>query len=133
MTELEIICPDDFHHHLRDGSEILSNTVEHASRQFSRVIVMPNLTPPVRNVSEASAYKERILSSLPKSLAPDSFTPMMTLYLTDNTTARDIDDAIASGIIKAVKLYPAGATTNSEFGVTSIDKVKSVLKVVAYN
>lgn len=123
MTELTILCPDDSHLHLRDG-EVLVHTVAHAAEQFGRVLVMPNLKPPVRNTSDAEAYKQRILVALPKG---KSLELLMSLYLTDSTTPQDIIEAKASGIVFACKLYPAGATTNSDSGVTSIDKIADVL------
>ncbi len=108
--------PDDWHIHLRDG-DVLERTVSDAAAQFSRAIVMPNLVPPVVNTQQARAYRERILAARPASSA---FEPLMVLYLTDNTSAEDIIEAHESGLVKAVKLYPAGATTNSDSGVTDI-------------
>jgi dihydroorotase len=122
---MEITAPDDYHHHLRDG-DVLKDVVVHAARQFRRVIVMPNLKPPVRTTADALAYRDRILAEVPSEF-PD-FQPLMTLYLTDNTSSADIVEAKATGVIHAVKYYPAGATTNSEFGVTSIDKVIDTLQ-----
>ncbi|WP_028240457.1 dihydroorotase [Stutzerimonas azotifigens] len=128
MTDrLTLLRPDDWHIHLRDGAA-LQHTVEAAARQFARVIVMPNLVPPVRNVEQAAAYRERIFTVRP---AGSRFEPLMTLYLTDNTGPEDIRQAAASGFVHAVKLYPAGATTNSGSGVTRIDNVFAVLETMA--
>lgn len=128
MTErLTLLRPDDWHIHLRDGAT-LQHTVADAARQFARVIVMPNLVPPVRNAEEASAYRDRILAACP---AGTPFEPLMVLYLTDNTQPDDIRTAARSGFVHAVKLYPAGATTNSGSGVTRIDKVFPVLETMA--
>jgi len=122
MTTLTITRPDDWHVHLRDGSA-LKNTVADIGRYFGRAIVMPNLVPPVTNVNLATEYFERIQTNN----ANEHFTPLMVLYLTDQTTAEDIKAAKASGIVVAAKLYPAGATTNSSSGVTSVDNIKEVL------
>ncbi|WP_120993598.1 dihydroorotase [Stutzerimonas urumqiensis] len=128
MTErLTLLRPDDWHIHLRDGAT-LQHTVADAARQFARVIVMPNLVPPVRNAEEASAYRDRILAACP---AGTPFEPLMVLYLTDNTQPDDIRTAARSGFVHAVKLYPAGATTNSGSGVTRIDNVFPVLETMA--
>ena len=120
-TQLTITRPDDWHVHLRDGAA-LTNTVKDISRYFGRAIVMPNLVPPVKNLADAKAYYVRIMAAQPSG----QFTPLMVLYLTDNTTAQDIKEAKASGLVYAVKLYPAGATTNSSSGVTDIDKLGDV-------
>lgn len=122
MTTLTIIRPDDWHVHLRDG-ESLSTTVPDISRYFGRAIVMPNLVPPVTNAKLATEYHQRIIAAKPDN----NFQPLMVLYLTDNTTVDDINEAKASGLVFAAKLYPAGATTNSSSGVTNIDKIKDVL------
>jgi len=114
--KLTITQPDDWHVHVRDG-ETLKDIVPFTSRCFARAIIMPNLSPPAMNTVQALAYRERILQSLP---AHSSFEPLMTLYLTDNTPASEIEVAQNSGHVKAVKLYPAGATTNSAEGVTDI-------------
>ena len=114
MTELTLTRPDDWHLHLRDGPA-LARTVTDACRNFGRAIVMPNLTPPVTGVAQAHAYRERILAQRP---AGSDWQPLMTLYLTDHTQARDIAEASASEHVYAAKLYPAGATTNSAAGVT---------------
>jgi len=124
MQTLKITRPDDWHIHLRDG-EVLNHTVADASRYFGRVIVMPNLTPPVRNLAEANAYRQRIVQALPAT--GHQLTPLMVLYLTDKTTAADISEAAASDTVFAAKLYPAGATTNSDSGVTSIENLYPVL------
>ena len=108
--------PDDWHIHLRDGI-VLADVVPHTAQQFARAIVMPNLKPPVINTVMAAAYRERILAAVPAGV---EFEPLMTLYLTDNTPADEIRRAIDSGFVKGVKLYPAGATTNSDAGVTDI-------------
>lgn len=119
MKTMTITAPDDWHIHLRDG-KMLPFTVKQAAAQFKRAIVMPNLKPPVAAVEQAAAYKERILSIVQENKL--DFTPLMTLYLTDNTTADEIKKAKESGIIYGVKLYPAGATTNSDHGLSSIEK-----------
>lgn len=124
---LTIARPDDWHVHLRDGAA-LAHTVPAIARYFGRAIVMPNLVPPARTTAEALAYRERILAARP---AGSRFEPLMVLYLTDNTTPAEIELAKASGLVHAVKLYPAGATTNSDSGVTSIDKVQAVLEKMA--
>ncbi|WP_373082371.1 dihydroorotase [Zhongshania sp.] len=124
MQTLKITRPDDWHIHLRDG-EVLSHTVADASRYFGRVIVMPNLTPPVRNLAEANAYRQRIVQALPST--GHQLTPLMVLYLTDKTTPADIAAAAASDTVFAAKLYPAGATTNSDSGVTNIENLYPVL------
>ncbi len=126
MQSLTITRPDDWHVHLRDG-EALRDTVAHCSRYFGRAIVMPNLTPPVSSVAQAAAYRDRILAVLDNS---SHFTPLMVLYLTDNTTAADIERAQQSGIVVAAKLYPAGATTNSDAGVTNINNIYPVLEAM---
>ncbi|MDF3124862.1 dihydroorotase [Rheinheimera sp. 1928-s] len=126
MTELILQTPDDWHLHFRDG-DMLKETVAATARCFKRAIVMPNLVPPVTNASEALAYKERILAARP---AGSSFEPLMVLYLTDKTSAEDIKAAKAAGVV-AAKLYPAGATTNSHSGVSSLSKLYPVLEVMA--
>lgn len=123
MQTLTLTRPDDWHLHLRDGAA-LAAVVPHTARQFARAIVMPNLKPPVTTAAQAAAYRERILAAVPPGL---TFTPLMTLYLTDNTPAEEIDRAKASGFVHAVKYYPAGATTNSDAGVTDIGKCFGVL------
>jgi dihydroorotase len=117
---LTITRPDDWHLHLRDG-EALAAVVGHTAAQFARAIVMPNLKPPVTTTEQAGAYRDRILQALSSRPADaPAFTPLMTLYLTDNTPASEIEKAKASGFVHAVKLYPAGATTNSDAGVTDL-------------
>ena len=128
MTDrLTLLRPDDWHIHLRDGAA-LAQTVADAARTFGRAIVMPNLVPPVRNAQEADAYRQRILAARP---AGSRFEPLMVLYLTDNTRAEDVRQAKASGFVHAAKLYPAGATTNSASGVTSIDNIFPALEAMA--
>ncbi len=126
MDSLTLTRPDDWHVHLRDDA-MLAAVLPDTARQFARAIVMPNLKPPVRGVAEAAAYRERILAALP---AGARFTPLMTLYLTDNTTPEEILKARASGFVQAVKYYPAGATTNSDSGVTDILKVQPALEAM---
>ncbi|MEM1293524.1 MAG: dihydroorotase [Cyanobacteria bacterium P01_H01_bin.162] len=126
MQELTIARPDDWHLHLRDGAA-LKAVLPHTTRQFARAIVMPNLKPPVRSVAEAAAYRDRILAAMP---AGSQFEPLMTLYLTDNTSPEEIMAARATSFIKAVKYYPAGATTNSDSGVTDIRKCDRVFEAM---
>lgn len=126
-TRLTITRPDDWHIHLRDGA-VLANTVPDVARYFGRAICMPNLVPPVKTTEEAHGYYQRILAARP---AKSSFEPLMVLYLTDHTDAADIAKAKASGIVQAVKLYPAGATTNSHAGVTNLENVYPVLEQMA--
>jgi len=117
MTDtITLIRPDDWHLHLRDG-EAMASVLPHAARQFQRAIVMPNLRPPVVNTDQAANYRQRILQALP---AGSTFMPLMTLYLTDNTSPDEIVRAKESGFVHGVKLYPAGATTNSDAGVTNL-------------
>mgnify|MGYP000164766936 CR=1 FL=1 len=125
MTELTITRPDDWHVHLRDGA-VLSRTVADISRYFGRAIVMPNLVPPVTNADDAAAYYQRIMAEKPAA----HFTPLMVLYLTDNTTAEDIKAAKDTGLVFAAKLYPAGATTNSSSGVTDITNIYPALEAM---
>ena len=122
MENLTLTQPDDWHLHLRDGAA-LKAVLPHTVRQFARAIVMPNLKPPVRSVADAAAYRDRIIAAIPTG---QRFEPLMTLYLTDNTSPEDIIAAKASEFVKAVKYYPAGATTNSDFGVTDIRKCDRV-------
>lgn len=126
-TELTLTRPDDWHLHVRDG-EALAAVLPHTARQFGRAIIMPNLKPPVTTVEQAAAYRDRILAALPAGMA---FEPLMTLYLTDNMPASEIAKAAASGFVKAVKLYPAGATTNSDAGLTAIEKAYDTLAAMA--
>ncbi|MFM7785027.1 MAG: amidohydrolase family protein, partial [Gammaproteobacteria bacterium] len=129
MQELEIIRPDDWHLHLRDG-EALPLTVNATARVFRRAIVMPNLKPPVLTTADAVAYRDRILAALDPSVACPGFEPLMTLYLTDRTDPAEIPRARASGVVQAVKLYPAGATTNSDSGVTDVARIHGVLEAL---
>ncbi len=127
---ITIIRPDDWHLHLRDGAA-LASVLPHTMRQFGRAIVMPNLKPPVTTVAQAAAYRERILAALPKEMAADTvFEPLMTLYLTDNMQPDEIRRAKDSGFIHAVKLYPAGATTNSDAGVTDLRRCHKTLEAM---
>lgn len=122
MTKLTITRPDDWHVHLRDG-DVLKDTVRDTSRYMGRAIIMPNLVPPVTTTELAEAYQQRIMAANPMP----TFTPLMVLYLTDKTTAAEIKKAKASGLVVAAKLYPAGATTNSDSGVTSTANIKEAL------
>jgi len=126
INELNIIQPDDWHLHFRDG-DLLNETVPATARCFGRAIVMPNLVPPVTNREQALAYRERILAAVPKG---NSFTPLMTLFLTNETTPDDISSAI-SAEIPAAKLYPAGATTNSTAAVSAIKKLYPVFEAMS--
>lgn len=126
MNKLTIITPDDWHLHLRD-TPYMEAVVNDTARQFGRAIIMPNLIPPVRTCAEAMAYRQRILAALP---AATSFTPLMTLYLTDNTRIEDIIEASRSEHIHGAKLYPAGATTNSEAGVTDLTQLDRVFEAM---
>jgi dihydroorotase len=122
MTKLTITRPDDWHVHLRDG-DVLKDTVRDTSRYMGRAIIMPNLVPPVTTIELAKAYQQRIMAANPMP----TFKPLMTLYLTDKTTAAEIREAKASGFVYAAKLYPAGATTNSDSGVTSTANIREAL------
>ena len=125
MTErLTIPRPDDWHLHFRDGA-MMRAVVPHTTRDFARAIVMPNLVPPVRTGADASAYADRIRAAIP---AGDDFTPLMTLYLTETTDPDDVEAAFKAGIITALKLYPAGATTNSDAGVRDFSKAHGVFE-----
>ena len=119
---LTIVRPDDWHLHLRDDAA-LGAVLPHTTQRFARAIVMPNLRPPVRTVADAAAYRDRILGALP---AGADFEPLMTLYLTDNTLPAEIVRARQSGFVHAVKYYPAGATTNSDSGVTDLRHCRAV-------
>ena len=125
-SSLTITRPDDWHLHLRDGA-MLSAVLPHSARQFARAIVMPNLKPPVTDTAQAVAYRTRILAALPAGM---QFEPLMTLYLTDNTPPDEIRRAQGSGVVHGVKLYPAGATTNSDAGVTDLSKCYPTLEVM---
>ena len=126
-TTLTISRPDDWHLHLRDGA-VLRAVLPETARDFARAIIMPNLVPPVVTGAEAASYRDRILSALPEGM---NFEPLMTLYLTEDTDPADVAAAAASGLVHAVKLYPAGATTNSASGVRNFDKVRPVLEKMA--
>jgi len=119
---LEITRPDDWHLHLRDG-RAMADVVGYSARSFARAVIMPNLNPPVTAVDEALEYRERIVAALPEE---STFNPLMTLYLTDLTSPQEIEKASGLGEIVGVKLYPAGATTNSEAGVTDICSTDSI-------
>ncbi|HAT32395.1 MAG TPA: dihydroorotase [Janthinobacterium sp.] len=125
-NSLTITRPDDWHLHLRDGATMAS-VLPHSARQFGRAIVMPNLKPPVTTTAEAAAYRARILAALPLDMA---FEPLMTLYLTNNTAPDEIRRAQDSGFVHAVKLYPAGATTNSDAGVSDLKNCYKVLETM---
>lgn len=137
-NKITITQPDDWHLHLRDG-EMLESVVAASAKHFRRAIIMPNLVPPVITQADATAYAKRIVDATAKAIdandltADTQFTPLMTLYLTDQSNAADIVSAANNGVIQAVKLYPAGATTNSASGVTDIDKVMPVLEAMAEN
>ncbi|MEY4640513.1 MAG: hypothetical protein RLZZ227_507 [Pseudomonadota bacterium] len=127
MQELTITRPDDWHVHFRDGAA-LQHTVPHTARVFARAIAMPNLVPPVKNAEQAKAYRERLLAGAPVG---SGFDPLMVLYLTDETTPADVRAAKAGGHVVAAKLYPAGATTNSAHGVTSIERIYPTLEAMS--
>jgi dihydroorotase len=128
MTDsLTIRRPDDWHVHLRDGA-MLQGVVGHTARQFARAIVMPNLTPPVTDVASAIAYRQRIMAAVPEDM---DFTPLMTVYLTDNSDPAELVRGHAEGVFTAAKLYPAGATTNSDSGVTDVANIRAVLEAMA--
>ncbi len=127
MQTITLPRPDDWHLHLRDGA-MLKAVLPETARHFARAIIMPNLVPPVVTLADAEAYRERILAALPGDLA---FEPLMTLYLTEGTDPADVERAAASGLVKAVKLYPAGATTNSASGVRDLGRVMPVLEMMA--
>ncbi len=127
MEKLIITRPDDWHLHVRDGA-VLKDIVPHTAHTFGRAIIMPNLVPPVTTTSQALGYRERIVEAIPEG---SHFQPLMTLYLTDNTSADEIHAAKASGQIVACKLYPAGATTNSDSGVTDVANIYPALEAMA--
>ena len=127
IKELEIVRPDDWHLHLRDN-DFLPITVNESAKSFARAIIMPNLVPPITKLIDAKNYKRRILSALKPNL---SFDPLMTLYLTERTDPKEVKEGFVSGQISAVKLYPAGATTNSESGVQNFEKIKPILEIMA--
>ena len=125
MTDtLTLRRPDDWHLHLRDGA-MLQAVLPETARHFARAIIMPNLVPPVVTGAQAASYRDRILAALPEGM---SFEPLMTLYLTEDTDPDDMAAAHASGLVRAVKLYPAGATTNSDSGVTDVFALLPVFK-----
>ncbi len=126
-TSITIRRPDDWHLHLRDGA-MLRAVLPETARHFARAIIMPNLVPPVVTGAQAAAYRDRIIAALPDGM---TFTPLMTLYLTEETDPDDVAAAHATGLVRAVKLYPAGATTNSASGVQDFDKVRPVLERLA--
>ena len=127
MLTITLPRPDDWHLHLRDGA-MLRAVLPESARHFARAIIMPNLVPPVVTLTDAVAYHDRIMAALPEGMA---FDPLMTLYLTESTDPADVARAAASGLVKAVKLYPAGATTNSHGGVRDLAKVLPVLEKMA--
>jgi dihydroorotase len=127
MLQITLPRPDDWHLHLRDGA-MLRAVLPETARHFARAIIMPNLVPPVVTLADAKAYQARIMAALPQGMA---FQPLMTLYLTEGTDPADVAAAAASGLVKAVKLYPAGATTNSHSGVRDLTKVMAVLEKMA--
>ena len=127
QSSLTIRRPDDWHLHLRDGA-MLAAVLPESARHFTRAIIMPNLVPPVVTGVQARAYRDRIMAALPEGM---DFTPLMTLYLTEETDPDDVAAAHAEGLITAVKLYPAGATTNSASGVRDFDRVRGVLEKMA--
>lgn len=124
MDSLTIIKPDDWHLHVRDG-DALKDIIPHTAKRFARAIIMPNLKPPVTTTEQAQAYRQRIVDAVPNDI---HFQPLMTLYLTDNMPADEINRAKDSDIVFAVKYYPAGATTNSDAGVTDLKKTYAVLE-----
>src|SRR6476620_4842675 len=124
-AEITITRPDDWHLHVRDG-EALRAVVPHTAAQFGRAIIMPNLRPPITTAAQAAAYRERIQAAVPRGL---SFEPLMTLYLTDNLPPDEIKRAKDAGVV-ALKLYPAGATTNSDAGVTDMRKTYKTLEAM---
>jgi dihydroorotase len=124
--ELTLTRPDDWHLHVRDGAA-LASVLPHTASQFGRAIIMPNLQPPLTTTAQARAYRRRILAAVPAGM---DFTPLMTLYLTDNTAADEIIEAHASQLVRAVKLYPAGATTHSDAGVSAISNTYAALETM---
>ena len=124
MNKITINKPDDWHLHLRNG-KMMENVVGYSANAFARGLIMPNLVPPVVNAKQAKEYKDSIIRALPEG---NSFEPLMTLYLTENTSGEDIQNAVDSGVVVAVKMYPAGATTNSDSGVRDFGKIIEVLQ-----
>jgi dihydroorotase len=127
IMQLQLTAPDDWHLHLRDG-RAMADVVLHSARTFARAVIMPNLKPPVSTIEQTLAYRRRIVAALPEDL---SFEPLMTLYLTDRTSLDEIAAAAVSEFVVGVKLYPAGATTNAEAGVTDLESVSPVLAAMA--
>lgn len=127
MDKLTLTRPDDWHLHVRDG-DVLTDVVPYTAKQFARAIIMPNLKPPITTTEQALAYRERVLAAVPEG---KHFEPLMTLYLTDNTSTDEIYKAAVSDQVHAVKYYPAGATTNSDSGVTDITKAYPTIKAMA--
>ncbi|MDP3196403.1 dihydroorotase [Tabrizicola sp.] len=127
MQTITLPRPDDWHLHLRDGA-MLRAVLPESARHFARAIIMPNLVPPVVTLDDAQAYHQQIMAALPQGM---DFEPLMTLYLTESTDPTDVERAAASGLVKAVKLYPAGATTNSHGGVRDLNMVMPVLETMA--
>ena len=127
MEEIEIIKPDDWHVHFRDG-KILEAVVPETTRHFSRAIIMPNLVPPILKGDDAVKYKNRIQNAIPEQ---DRFLPLMTIYLTENTDKYELRESYERGQVFAAKLYPAGATTNSDSGVKDINKIMPVLETMS--
>ena len=127
IKELVIVRPDDWHLHLRD-QEFLPMTVNESAKSFARAIIMPNLVPPITKLIDAENYKRRIMNALKPNL---SFDPLMTLYLTEETDPNEVKEGYITGQISAVKLYPAGATTNSQSGVRNFEKIKPILEMMA--
>lgn len=125
--QFKLLQPDDWHLHVRSG-EALKSVIGMSARQMGRAIIMPNLNPPVTNATQAQTYRDEIISALPEGMEID---PLMVLYLTDHTNIKDIEQAAASGIVKAAKLYPAGATTNSDRGVTNIKNIYPALEMMS--
>lgn len=131
ITSLTLRRPDDMHLHLRDGA-MLAAVLPQTARHFARAIVMPNLVPPVVTAAQARAYRDRILACQPQDLPTgQTFEPLMTLYLTETTDPADVAAAASTGLVKAVKLYPAGATTNSRSGVADFSKIRPTLEKMA--
>ena len=131
METLTLAKPDDMHLHLREG-DVMRDVLADSARQFTRAIIMPNLKSPVVSTDQALAYQRNVIESLPEDIrASGGFEPLMTLYLTEKMTAEEIIKASQSTFVHAVKYYPAGATTNSDSGVTAIDNVYPVLEVMA--
>jgi dihydroorotase len=124
LNRITLTRPDDWHLHLRDGAALRS-IVGFTAARFGRAVVMPNLKPPVTTTSLAVEYRKRVVAALP---AGSSFEPLMTLYLTDNTPVEEVDQAVASGVVCGIKYYPAGATTNSDYGVTTLERTFAVLE-----